>query len=193
MLRALSTPPQLTPPTIPVIRCAAQLRAAIISTQPLFLASHWLRDHSVPCFANIAEPCPFCESASPRAHAYLAILAARNIASVEIERSVLELPARPAIAALQDALALDNCFARGIECHRSSKHASPSIAVTPTTLPTIKDGVRVKPTEIIRALAKLYDLPDPIRYESLEAWGLAAKLRATQPNYDPRRRIERKE
>jgi hypothetical protein len=177
-VESLLAPPPLAPPTLRLLRCPDRMPLWVLSETPLYMASHWRNGRSYPCTATLFNYCLWCRSHERREPAYIGVLI-----GTEVSKRILEVPPRPLLEIIKALPEGRTLLGATITPRRHSRY-SPIMLDCELSSATNFKGPRITPADILRTLAKVYGLPDPLGVDP-EAWTKAVMERVTADGYNP--------
>jgi hypothetical protein len=152
----------------------------LLTTQPLFLGSHWRLGHTWPCLRSILPACPYCASSDPRQHAYIGAQRSRN--SDSSEPQVFEFSTQTWLSLTNGTDEIADHRGHIISATRRSKRAPVELKWLDKIL---KIPRSINHDEILYTLCNVYRLPLPHGTDNANEWRLAVQLRVNCPDYRP--------
>jgi hypothetical protein len=172
----LASRPKILPATLRLCRVNSFARGAFLTRTPLYFASHWRLGRSFPCVKTILPNCPWCAGCERRDHAYIAAVVSSG--STAWSRVILELPAH----SIPERNSLYN---KPFTAERRSKRSQIIVNVADDLAGDVSHPTAIPAAEILRTIAKVYSLPDPLAYPTETEWLKALQIRIEDPNYSP--------
>jgi hypothetical protein len=178
----LDQPPRTMQSPLRLVRVYDRLAGVFVSREPLYLGSHWRQGRSFPCVRKLLRECPWCRSTARREHAYLGVLV--KTAPGHYYRAVIEIPPATVAQALADS-DQEDLWGLAFQASRRHKKAPLSLVVSDERCPGIENQAQTTSFDILRTLARVYGLPDPLEASAKESWLLQVQLRITHADYSP--------
>lgn len=174
----LAIEPITAPATLWIHRVSSLARGIFLNHRPLYWSSHWHHERTFPCTMAMLQCCHLCDAHPKRTHAYLAARLLKI--NSPAETGIIELP-------VSEFGEDTDLYGKRFEATRRSKRSPVQVTITERPAESSAPPAEIDRIVTVRALCRLYSLPDPWMYEGEEEWLTKVRIRVSSPDYSPAR------